>query len=95
VDPDEDPGAAAVRETAEETGIRISITGLIGLFHRPDPEGLADIVIAYRAEPLDDTLCAGDDADDAGWFSGPELDGLPIALATTRRLLTAWRAGTL
>ena len=95
VDADEDPAAAAARETAEETGIRVAVTRLMGLYHRPDPEGLADIVIAYQAEALDDTLRAGDDADAAGWFSGADLDALPIALATTRRLLAAWRAGTL
>lgn len=93
VDADEDPQQALCREVEEETGLRVAVTGLIGLFHRPDPDGVADLVIAYAAEPVGGALRAGDDAGDAGWFSGRALDALPIALATTERLLAWWREG--
>ncbi|MFN8379326.1 MAG: NUDIX hydrolase [Anaerolineae bacterium] len=91
VDSDEDPQLAVRREVEEETGVRVATTGLIGLYHRPDPDGLADIVIAYSAVPAGGTLRAGDDAEDAGWFSEFSLETLPIALATTERLLADWR----
>jgi ADP-ribose pyrophosphatase YjhB (NUDIX family) len=92
IDPDEDPRAAALRETREETGLEVEITGLIGLFHRPDPDGLADLVIAYSAMPVGGVLCAGDDASAARWFGAAALDTVPTALATTERLLAWWRA---
>ncbi|HYO88393.1 MAG TPA: NUDIX hydrolase [Candidatus Limnocylindrales bacterium] len=91
IDPDEDPRAAAVRELEEETGLEAEITGLIGLFHRPDPDGLADLVIAYSALPVGGRLRAGDDASAAHWFSASALDSMPIALTTTERLLVWWR----
>lgn len=93
MDPDEDPMETARREVLEETGIEITRPRLIALLHRPDPDGLADLVIAYRAEAAGGALHAADDADDAGWFRGSELETLPIALLTTRRLLAWWRAG--
>lgn len=91
VDPDEDPRAAAIREAGEETGLEVEITSLIGLFHRPDEDGLADLVIAYSALPVGGSLRAGDDASAACWFSAAALDGLATALATTERLLVWWR----
>ncbi len=92
VDPDEDPRTAAIRETEEETGLEVEITSLIGLFHRPDPDGLADLVIAYSALPIGGRLRAGDDASAAHWFAAGALDELSIALATTERLLVWWRS---
>jgi 8-oxo-dGTP pyrophosphatase MutT (NUDIX family) len=48
---------AAVRETREETGIPIAITGLIGVYtgyehHYPNGDTTQPIVIAFRADPL-------------------------------------------
>lgn len=88
VDADEDPRAAAVRETREETGLDIAVDRLMDVLYRPDDDGLADIVIAYEGRVTGGVLCPSDDADDAGWFAP---DALPeIALATTRALLERW-----
>jgi ADP-ribose pyrophosphatase YjhB (NUDIX family) len=93
VDPDEDPAAAAARETLEETGVEVAVERLVTLLHRPDEGGLADLVIAYTARPVGGMLQAGDDAEDVGWF---RRDALPaVALATTRRLLDMWARGEL
>jgi ADP-ribose pyrophosphatase YjhB (NUDIX family) len=93
VDADEDPQEAARREAQEETGVLITQVRLIGIFHRPDPDGLADLVIVYSAEAAGGALRAGDDAEDANWFRASDLDSLPIALRTTRRLLAWWQNG--
>jgi 8-oxo-dGTP diphosphatase len=93
VDPTEAPADAAARETLEETGLIVEVDELLDVLHRPDPDGLADIVIAYRARCVGGALCAGDDADNADWFSA---DALPdIALVTTERLIARWLAGEL
>lgn len=93
VDADEDPQVAVCRETEEETGVRIAADAILDVLHRPDREGLADIIIAYAAHPVGGALCAGDDADEAAWFA---IDQLPeIALTTTERLIARWQAGDL
>ncbi|MCA9908545.1 MAG: NUDIX domain-containing protein [Anaerolineae bacterium] len=88
VDPDEDPRAAARREILEETGLTVEIKQLIDVLHRPDANGLADIVIAFRAEVIGGQLNAGDDAADAGWFARTELP--EIGFKTTEILLSSW-----
>lgn len=50
VDPGESPAEAAVRETAEETGLQVRLTGLLGTFHRRG--WLGGTVFLYRAEPV-------------------------------------------
>ncbi len=91
VDPEEDPRSAAERETLEETGIVVQAFDLLAVLHRPDADGLADIVIVYRARVIGGALCANDDADEVGWFS---QDNLPeIALASTQLLIDRWRNG--
>jgi len=93
VEYDEAPAEAAVRETIEETGVRIEVDGLVTLFHRPDAGGLADIVIAYAAHPIDGAVSAADDADDAAWFSEHALPD--IALVSTQELVSRWLRGEL
>jgi len=89
VDPDEDPREADERETLEETGVRVHITHLIDVLHRPDPDGLADIVLVYAAEWLDGECKGDDDAEDADWFARSALP--EIALTSTRMLVARWR----
>jgi 8-oxo-dGTP diphosphatase len=83
----EDPVQAAVRETAEETGLSVEITRLIDVMF---DNGV--IVIMYTAKVMGGTLRAQDDADDACWF-GP--DDLPeLAFRSTQVLITAWSCKT-
>lgn len=88
VDPDEDPRAAAERETLEETGLRVRVTALMDMLHRPDPDGLADIVLIYAAEWLDGACKGDDDAEEAAWFARAALP--EIALASTRLIVGQW-----
>lgn len=88
VDYDEDPRLAAAREAEEETGLQVEIDELMDVLHRPDSDGLADIVIAYSGHMTGGTLTAADDAEDAAWF---RRDALPdLALVTTQRLIGRW-----
>lgn len=93
VDYDEDPRSAAARETLEETGLTVQVMRLLDVLHRPDADGLADIVIAYEACVDGGALHAADDADDAAWFPRDNLP--PTALATTHLLIARWQAGAL
>lgn len=83
LDRGEDPQVTAVRETVEETGLEVRITGLIDVFYNaPSDQGGASIFILYRAELIGGILEPGDDADAAGFFA---LDKLPeLAFSSTK-----------
>jgi 8-oxo-dGTP diphosphatase len=86
VDYGEDPAQAAIRETQEETGLLVEITGLEEVMLTQALHAV--ILIIYRAHPIGGQLQAGDDAQDAAWFS---FDALPeIAFESTQRMLARW-----
>jgi 8-oxo-dGTP diphosphatase len=82
VDPGETSLAAAARELAEETGVRVTADSLrpIGVWDAPDrdPRGRY-VTVAYAAVvPAGTQIVAGDDARTARWWP---LDNLPKRLA--------------
>ena len=86
----EPPADAAIRELLEETGVEGSSVTLLDVIANPG-DGYADIVIAYGGEAHDAQPTAGDDADEAVFFT---LDDLPeIAFYTTNLLVGRWRVG--
>jgi 8-oxo-dGTP diphosphatase len=85
VDAFENPEDAAVRECREETGLEVHVSHLIDLYSgREHPRG-ADILILYQVEITGGELQAGDDADQAGFFSRDQLP--PLAFHSTRKIL--------
>ena len=70
----EGPEETAIRETFEETGLRIGIDRLHGAYRGGGPGGPRVVLLIYRAHILGGRLRPGDDADEVGWFA---LDGLP------------------
>ncbi|MEO8603114.1 MAG: NUDIX domain-containing protein [bacterium] len=59
IDPGETPADAAVRETREETGLEVRLTGLLGTFHRSG--WLGGCVHLYRATPIGGCLATNAD----------------------------------
>jgi ADP-ribose pyrophosphatase YjhB (NUDIX family) len=89
---------AGVRECAEETGILVEVTGLLGVFSDPGhvvamarggkvTEVRQPINICLRARPRGGELRpAPDEARDARWVGPADLDGYPIPPAVRARL---------
>ena len=80
---------AAAREVWEETGLRVEINELIGLFSE---RGHPVIVAAFAAREAGGELAAGEEALDIGFFS---LDALPeLAFPRDRIILERWTEGS-
>jgi ADP-ribose pyrophosphatase YjhB (NUDIX family) len=88
IDDGEDPRAAAIRETREETGLEVEITGLVDVLGGSGQIG-ASIVIIYAAHVVSGTARPLDDADAVLWYAAG--DPVPeLAFESTRVLLRAW-----
>ncbi|HET9252813.1 MAG TPA: NUDIX domain-containing protein [Candidatus Eisenbacteria bacterium] len=74
----EHPETTAVREALEETGLRVRLTGLFGVYAGRDDPRTRAVLILYRARVVGGRLEAGDDASEVGYFA---LDALPRPLA--------------
>jgi 8-oxo-dGTP diphosphatase len=70
--PGESDEACALREVEEETGLRCSIVGEVGVTRYDDPRGRSKVVRYFAMEPAGGTLLLEHEVDDARWV---ELDG--------------------
>lgn len=68
------------RETLEETGLRVRVGELLGVYSRPDrdPRG-HNVTVLYRATPRSGRAKGGDDAADARWFTPREISRVKFA----------------
>lgn len=93
VEPGETDEQAVRRELAEETGLAVSVGGLLGTVTRAARPGVAYAIFDYDATviPSGDgmTAHAGDDAADLRWATRAELDTLPMTEGLVESL-TAW-----
>jgi len=76
----------AVRETREETGVLVEVTGLLGVYSDPghvvlytsDGETRQEYEVILLGRPVSGEPTSNDEASAAGWFCVSELDGLDI-----------------
>jgi molybdenum cofactor cytidylyltransferase len=78
---------AARRETKEETGLDVELTGLVGVY---SATGNPVIVVAYAAEVRGGTLRADDDLEELRSFDPNDLP--EMAFAHDTRIVHDWRA---
>lgn len=91
----------AVRETTEETGITVEVTGILGIYSDPghivyyesDGETRQEYEVILLGRPVSGQPEANDEASDVGWFTVAELDDLDIH-PTQWRQLRDWLNGT-
>ncbi|MEU8778906.1 NUDIX domain-containing protein [Streptomyces sp. NPDC048606] len=92
-------GDCAVRETYEETGVIVEITGIVGTYTDPghvfaydDGEVRQEFSICLLARPTGGTLRTSDESFEVAWVAPDEIDALPM-VASIRKRLDDWRAG--
>ncbi|MFJ3926422.1 NUDIX domain-containing protein [Streptomyces sp. NPDC090022] len=93
MEPGEPIGECAVRETLEETGVTVEITGIVGTYTNPrhvfaydDGEVRQEFSICLLARPVGGALRVSDESSEVGWFAPDEVDGLPMVPAVRRRI---------
>ncbi|HAJ32977.1 MAG TPA: NUDIX hydrolase [Candidatus Atribacteria bacterium] len=73
---EETPTQAALRELAEETGLKGKYKKLIGVYSNKSEIHGYLVTIIYEAEIVGGELCAGDDAEEAEFFAVNQLPHL-------------------
>lgn len=79
------PGESAVdatrREILEETALAVTVGDLVGIVERDAPDGSVYLIRDFACTPLGPPfdVRAGDDADDAGWFTPDQVRDLDCA----------------
>lgn len=86
VDRGEEVERALAREVWEETGLQISVRGLLGVYSRP---GHPVIVIAYHATPSGGVPRSSSEALTLAFFAPDELP--TMAFGSDERILADWR----
>ncbi|MFD9413526.1 NUDIX hydrolase [Streptomyces goshikiensis] len=92
-------GECAVRETFEETGVTVEITGIVGTYTNPghvfaysDGEVRQEFSICLLARPTGGTLRTSDESFEVAWFAQEAIDDLPM-VPSIRKRINDWRAG--
>ena len=69
-----------VREALEETGLKVEVGRLLGVYSDPDrdPRG-HNVTVLYDAIPIGGRAKGGDDAAEARWFSEKALEDVEFA----------------
>lgn len=77
---------AAVRETLEETGLQVDLTGLLNVYSYPG----APVIIVYTARVLGGTLTSCAENDRLEWVTPAEIPWDTLAFPSTREALREW-----
>jgi phosphatase NudJ len=90
VEPGETFPVAARRETLEETGVPVTLEGVLRVEHTPSRDGTARLRVFYLARPTDDTPPRGTPNEhslEARWVALEELQDLSLRGEEVRELL--------
>jgi ADP-ribose pyrophosphatase YjhB (NUDIX family) len=81
----ESMSAAVIREVEEETGVRVEVTGLVGIYTNPghvmaydDGEVRQECSICFIARPVGGELRTSDETSEVAWIPPNTLNSLQI-----------------
>ncbi|SCG61311.1 NUDIX domain-containing protein [Micromonospora halophytica] len=83
----------AIRETHEETGVRVDVTGIVGVYSDPghvieysDGEVRQQFSLCFRAVPVSGRPTPSDESREVRWVARDELGALDIHQSTLLRV---------
>jgi ADP-ribose pyrophosphatase YjhB (NUDIX family) len=79
---------AAVRETLEETGLHVELSGLLNVYSLPG----APVIVVFRAQVTGGTLTPCAENDLLEWVHGDAIPWEQLAFPSTREALREWLA---
>ena len=79
---------AAMRETFEETGLKVDLTGLLNVYTYPG----APVIVVYKARVIGGTLTTCDENDALEWVTPEKIPWDVLAFQSTREALRDWVA---
>jgi 8-oxo-dGTP pyrophosphatase MutT (NUDIX family) len=89
----ETPRQCAIRETEEETGVRVEVTGLVGIFSDPghivastDGEVRQEYEVTFLARPVGGAPAENDEASAVAWFMPALIEGLDVHPTMRRQI---------
>jgi len=94
MDPGESLSATAVRETLEETGIRVRLTGVVGIYTDPrhvihytsDDEVRQEFTVVYRGEHVAGEPTPSSETTEVAWVPVDRVPDLPMDRSQRMRL---------
>jgi 8-oxo-dGTP pyrophosphatase MutT (NUDIX family) len=96
----ETPSECAIRETREETGVLVEVTGILGIFSDPghivqygDGEIRQEYEVILLARPVSGEPSVNEEASEVGWVASGDLRSFDIH-PTQWRQLTHYLDGT-
>jgi 8-oxo-dGTP diphosphatase len=92
---DEAPGITAAREAAEETGLKVEVTGLAGVYYFDDDPRGNGLLVVYDAEVVGGDLSSDGQETMAVEFFGPESLPQPLCGGGHDQAIEAWRRRSL
>ena len=85
MDPGESAAETCIRETLEETGLKVRVTRLIGIYTSPDlvieytgGDRIQPVAFSFEAEVVGGELTLSDETTEFGYFSLEEMDALDL-----------------
>ena len=77
---------AAVRETFEETGLKVDLTGLLNVYTYPG----APVIVVYRAAVVGGARTTCNENDRREWLAPEDIPWSTLAFQSTREALREW-----
>ena len=93
VEIDESPEKAAIREAQEEVNLDVSLSGLVGVYSRPAPDGPGVVALVFRGSSGLQEPTPGREALEVRWFTPEEIPWSELSYETTRLALRDWLEG--